>query len=150
MILYKVSEVAEVIGVEKTEIFEKMITHKTLMDPNIHKKDGVTYFDERGLEILKTLFSKDISSSPGEFDNFKLEQQNDSIKKNRPLSKFERDRKILIDKMDILRNELMNLDMELKLKDEMILKYQVKVNEDIEALNRFQYALLKKIERIME
>ncbi|MCD4714560.1 MAG: hypothetical protein K8R73_14850 [Clostridiales bacterium] len=148
--MYKVSEVAEVIGVEKTEIFEKMITHKTLMDPNIHKKDGVTYFDERGLEILKTLFSKDISSSPGEFDNFKLEQQNDSIKKNRPLSKFERDRKILIDKMDILRNELMNLDMELKLKDEMILKYQVKVNEDIEALNRFQYALLKKIERIME
>jgi hypothetical protein len=136
--------------VEKTEIFEKMITHKTLMDPNIHKKDGVTYFDERGLEILKTLFSKDISSSPGEFDNFKLEQQNDSIKKNRPLSKFERDRKILMDKMDILRNELMNLDMELKLKDEMILKYQVKVNEDIEALNRFQYALLKKIERIME
>ena len=120
--MYKVSEVAEVIGVEKTEIFEKMITHKTLMDPNIHKKDGVTYFDERGLEILKTLFSKDISSSPGEFDNFKLEQQNDSIKKNRPLSKFERDRKILIDKMDILRNELMNLDMELKLKDEMILK----------------------------
>lgn len=148
--MYKVSEVAEVIGVEKTEIFEKMITHKTLMDPNIHKKDGVTYFDERGLEILKTLFSKDISSSPGEFDNFKLEQQNDSIKKNRPLSKFERDRKILIDKMDILKNELMNLDMELKLKDEMILKYQVKVNEDIEALNRFQYALLKKIERIME
>lgn len=150
MILYKVSEVAEVIGVEKTEIFEKMITHKTLMDPNIHKKDGVTYFDERGLEILKTLFSKDISSSPGELDNLKLEQQNDSIKKNRPLSKFERDRKILIDKMDILKNELMNLDMELKLKDEMILKYQVKVNEDIEALNRFQYALLKKIERIVE
>jgi len=148
--LYKVSEVAEVIGVEKTEIFEKMITHKTLMDPNIHKKDGVTYFDERGLEILKTLFSKDISSSPSDFDNFKFEQQNDSIKKNRPLSKFERDRKILIDKMDILKNELMNLDMELKLKDEMILKYQVKVNEDIEALNRFQYALLKKIERIVE
>ncbi len=148
--MYKVSEVAEVIGVEKTEIFEKMITHKTLMDPNIHKKDGVTYFDERGLEILKTLFSKDISSSPSDFDNFKFEQQNDSIKKNRPLSKFERDRKILIDKMDILKNELMNLDMELKLKDEMILKYQVKVNEDIEALNRFQYALLKKIERIVE
>lgn len=148
--MYKVSEVAEVIGVEKTEIFEKMITHKTLMDPNIHKKDGVTYFDERGLEILKTLFSKDISSSPGEFDNLKLEHQNESIKKNRPLSKFERDRKILIDKMDILKNELMNLDMELKLKDEMILKYQVKVNEDIEALNRFQYALLKKIERIVE
>lgn len=150
MILYKVSEVAEVIGVEKTEIFEKMITHKTLMDPNIHKKDGVTYFDERGLEILKTLFSKDISSSPGEFDNFKTEHQNDSIKKNRPLSKFERDRKILIDKMDILKNELLNLDMELKLKDEMILKFQVKVNEDIEALNRFQYALLKKIEKFVE
>ncbi len=148
--MYKVSEVAELIGVEKTEIFEKMITHKTLIDPNIHKKDGVTYFDERGLEILKTLFSKDISSSPGEFNSFKSEQSIDPAKKNRPLSKFERDRKILIDKMDILKNELMNLDMELKLKDEMIIKYQVKVNEDIEALNRFQYALLKKIERIVE
>jgi hypothetical protein len=96
------------------------------------------------------LFSKDISSSPGEFNSFKSEQNIDPAKKNRPLSKFERDRKILIDKMDILKNELMNLDMELKFKDEMIIKYQVKVNEDIEALNRFQYALLKKIERIVE
>ncbi|MBE0451156.1 MAG: hypothetical protein IBX70_09935 [Clostridia bacterium] len=148
--MYKVSEVAELMGVEKTEIFEKMITHKTLIDPNIHKKDGVTYFDERGLEILRTLFSKDISNSLGEFNSLKSEQNNDPTKKNRPLSKFERDKKILIDKMDILKNELMNLDMELKLKDEMIIKYQVKVNEDIEALNRFQYALLKKIERIVE
>ncbi|GAB6107500.1 hypothetical protein [Fusibacter bizertensis] len=139
--VYKVSDVAELIGVEKTEIFEKMITHKALLDPNISKIDGVTYFDDRGFEILKTLFSR-IND-----DTF---IEKNEIKPIKSVSKFEKERDILYDKIDILKNELFNLDSELELKDEMILKYQDKLIEDIEQINRLQYMLMKKYEKAVE
>lgn len=140
--MYRVSDVAELIGVEKTEVFEKMITHKSLLDPNISKIDGVTYFDERGYEILRTLFSK------------KKEEPVTSDKiEGRPaktISKFEKERDILYDKIDILKNELFNLDSELELKDDMILKYQLKLAEDIESINKLQYSIMKKYEKFVE
>lgn len=139
--VYKVSDVAELIGVEKTEIFEKMITHKALLDPNISKIDGVTYFDDRGFEILKTLFSRVNDDS--------IIEKNE-IKPIKSVSKFEKERDILYDKVDILKNELFNLDSELELKDEMILKYQDKLIEDIEQINRLQYLLMKKYEKTVE
>ncbi len=140
--VYKVSDVAEMIGVEKTEVFEKMISHKSLLDPNLSKIDGVTYFDDRGLEILRTLFSKhkDESSIIERAEN----------KPQKLVSKFERDREILYDKIDILRNELFNLDSELELKDDMILKYQVKITEDLESINKLQYMLMKKYDKVVE
>jgi len=133
--VYKVSDVAELIGVEKTEIFEKMITHKALLDLNISKIDGVTYFDERGFEILKTLFSK--NEDINQVD--KIE-----VKPIKSISKFERERDILYDKVEILKNELYNLDSELELKDEMIQKFQEKLLEDVELLNKLQYQMMKK------
>lgn len=139
--VYKVSDVAELIGVEKTEIFEKMITHKALLDPNISKIDGVTYFDDRGFEILKTLFSR--------INDDAFIEKNE-IKPIKSVSKFEKERDILYDKIDILKNELFNLDSELELKDEMILKYQDKLIEDIEQINRLQYMLMKKYEKAVE
>lgn len=140
--MYKVSDVAELMGVEKTEIFEKMISHKNLLDSNISKVDGVTYFDDRGFEILKTLLSKS-----GE-DLLTLEKV--EAKHNKPPSKFEKERDILYDKIDILKNELFNLDAELELKDEMILKYQYKLSEDVESINKLQYSIIKKYEKVME
>lgn len=133
--MYKVSDVAELIGVEKTEIFEKMITHKALLDLNISKIDGVTYFDERGFEILKTLFSK----------NEEITQvEKTEVKPIKSISKFEKERDILYDKVEILKNELYNLDSELELKDEMIQKFQEKLLEDVELLNKLQYQMMKK------
>jgi hypothetical protein len=133
--VYKVSDVAELIGVEKTEIFEKMITHKALLDLNISKIDGVTYFDERGFEILRTLFSKNEEIPQAE----KIE-----VKPIKSISKFEKERDILYDKVEILKNELYNLDSELELKDEMIQKFQEKLLEDVELLNKLQYQMMKK------
>ena len=118
-----------------------MITHKALLDPNISKVDGVTYFDDRGFEILKTLFSK---------VNDETVIEKSEIKPIKSVSKFEKERDILYDKVDILKNELFNLDSELELKDEMILKYQDKLIEDIEHINRLQYMLMKKYEKAVE
>jgi len=138
--MYKVSEVAELIGVEKTEIFEKLISHKSLIEPNILKIDGVTYFDERGFEILTTLFSKSVNNT------FAANTDKSELKTNRSVSKFDRERDVLYDKIEILRNELVNLDSELELKDDIVKKFQLKLNEEIELISKLQYSLMKKIE----
>ena len=138
--MYKVSEVAELIGVEKTEIFEKLISHKSLIEPNILKIDGVTYFDERGFEILATLFSKSLNST------FVANTDKLEMKTNRALSKFDKERDVLYDKIEILRNELVNLDSELELKDDIVKKFQLKLNEEMDLIAKLQYSLMKKIE----
>jgi hypothetical protein len=140
--MYKVSELADLLGVEKTEIFEKMITHKSLLDPNISKVDGVTYFDERGYEIIRTLFSK------GTDDTHQYERSENKPVKS--ISKFDKEKDILYDKIEILKNELLNLDSELELKDDMILKFQIKLSEDVEALNKLQSMMTKKFEKVVE
>lgn len=140
--MYKVSEIADLIGIEKTEVFEKLITHKSLLDPNIVKVDGVTYFDERGYEILRTLFSKsrDENNNSEKYD----------VKPTKSLSKFDREREILYDKIEILRNEIANLDSELELKDEMILKFHFKMNEDLESIIKLQNQIMKNDEKAVE
>ncbi|MBF4695448.1 hypothetical protein [Fusibacter ferrireducens] len=146
--MYKVSEAADIIGVEKVEIFEKMITHKALLDPNISKQDGVTYFDERGLEILKTLFhssleqNQDVSSE--DVDIIK------DAKPNKLKSRQDKEYDILKRKLEIITDELLNLDQELEVKDELVAKYQFKLLEDLDVISKLQYGILKKFERSVE
>jgi uncharacterized protein (DUF2225 family) len=145
--LYKISEVADLFGIEKTEVFEKMISHRNLLDPNIHKQDGVTYFTEHGLEILRTLMGIETHSTNTDQE---MPDINETIRKSRPLGKVDREKKILLDKMDILIHEINALDQELILKDEMISKYQDKLDDELEAMNRFQSIILKNLENLME
>ncbi|GAU75778.1 hypothetical protein [Fusibacter sp. 3D3] len=146
--MYKVSEAADIIGVEKVEIFEKMITHKALLDPNISKQDGVTYFDERGLEILKTLFHTSLdlnqSSTSDDMDHIK------DVKQNKIKSRQDKEYDILRRKLEIITDELTNLDQELEIKDELMAKYQFKLLEDLDVISKLQYGLLKKLERSVE
>lgn len=146
--MYKVSDAADIIGVEKVEIFEKMITHKALLDPNISKQEGVTYFDERGLEILKTLFH----TSTEHNQSVKNEEHEGSKehKPNKIKSRQDKEYDILKRKIEIITNELANLDQELEMKDELLSKYQFKLLEDLDMISKLQYALLKKFERSVE
>ena len=148
--MFKVGEVSELLGVEKTEVFEKMISHKELLDHNIKKIDGVTYFDERGLEILRMLLSK--QEVPADVPIAAEDSLSDqgSPKRSRMISKFDRERNILYDKIEILKSELFSLDTQLEMKDEMILKYQARVVEDLDQINKLQYILMKKYEKSME
>ncbi len=146
--MYKVSEAADIIGVEKVDIFEKMITHKALLDPNITKQDGVTYFDDRGLEILKTLFHTTLEI--GSDLQRETEESPKELKVNKPKTRQDKEYEILKKKIDILTNELNNLDRELNVKDELIGKYQFKMLEDLDSISKLQYSLLKKLERSVD
>lgn len=154
--MYKVSEVADLLSVEKTDIFEKMISHKALLEPNIKKIDGVTYFDQRGLEILKTLLLKnDISLEVVEDKSkmvektFDLGETSENMKSSTP-SKFEKNRKSFLEQIEILKSELLKLDEEIALKDDLILGYQQKIFEDLDLIGKYQQQMLKKISRMVE
>ena len=146
--MYKVSEAADIIGVEKVEIFEKMISHKALLDPNISKQDGVTYFDDRGLEILKTLFHASLEPNQNPSDD-EVEGIKE-VKNSKVKSRQDKEYDILKRKLEIITSELSNLDQELEVKDEQVAKYQFKLLEDLEVISKLQYSLLKKLERSVE
>lgn len=151
--MYKIGEVADLLSVEKTDIFAKMISHKSLLESNIKKVDGVTYFDQRGVEILKTLLIKSESCTD---EIITLDEEDTSVEeyteigKTSILSKFEKDRNVLLEQIDILKSELSKLDEELALKDNLLLGYQMKISEDLELLGKYQLQMLKKISHLME
>lgn len=142
--MYKVGEAADMIGVEKVEIFEKMITHRTLLDPNIKKIDGVTYFEEQAITILKTLFNG--SSLNSAHTDVVEHSEKSQIEKRvvKVRSKFERERDILYDKINILKYEIGNLDEALKMKDDQIFSFQEKLIDDLDVINRLQAQISKK------
>lgn len=148
--MYKVSDVAERLGVQNTDIFEKMIAHRALLNPHLNKVDGVIYFDDRGVEILKTLCSKaesEASEVPAPPEHSEAPTKPKTEGKRTYRSRSQRERDVLHDQIQILKSEIFNLDAELEHKDEMILDYQKKIFEDMERINRLQYRFLKITER---
>jgi len=53
--MYKVSEVAELLGVSKVEVFEKLISYSDELKPYVRKQKGVTFIDESGVGLLRKL-----------------------------------------------------------------------------------------------
>ncbi|MGX8796516.1 hypothetical protein ACR6HW_10630 [Fusibacter sp. JL298sf-3] len=148
--MYKISEVAELLLVEKTEIFAKLISHKSLLEPNIKKIDGVTYFDQRGVEILKTLLNKPASmeEQPPVPEEAEAEVLSEEPVRKQPLTRYEKERKVYMDQIEILKAELLRLDEELAVKDALIEDYQDKLDKTLETFNAHQLVLLKKINSV--
>ncbi len=148
--MHKISEVAELLLVEKTEIFAKLISHKSLLEPNIKKIDGVTYFDQRGVEILKTLLNKptSIDEQPPVPEEAEVEVLSEEPVRKQPLTRYEKERKVYMDQIEILKAELVRLDDELAVKDALIEDYQDKLDKTLETFNAHQLVLLKKINSV--
>lgn len=59
--MFKVSEVAEKLGVSKVSVYNRVNQNKEMFKPHLKKVKSVTYIDNKGFEMLKKLFSKDNS-----------------------------------------------------------------------------------------
>ena len=137
--MYKVSDVSSMLGVEKTEIIAKMISHKHLLESNIEKLEGVTYFNDKALDILRTLFNIKVSEQD------QVEKDYLEPVRSKQLSRHDKEYNVIKDKISILANELNHLDEELLLKDQLIQKYHEKLLEEIDLMNKIQGQLLKTI-----
>ena len=56
--MYKLSEIAKKFNLERTILIEALIDNKLLLEGHTAKKLGITYVDDRGIEILYKLLLK--------------------------------------------------------------------------------------------
>lgn len=138
--MYKLSEIAENFNVERTEIIEALIDHRTLLDDHVEKKMGITYVDDRGIEILfKLLIApsdknevKDKPLTKNKVNKYNIEEFKDYIN-------IEEKLRLNISE---LKNDILALDTEIQKKDKFLIDYQEKLLEINRLLVKYEENLL--------
>ncbi|MEA1975847.1 MAG: hypothetical protein U9N10_09990 [Bacillota bacterium] len=133
--MYKLSEVAEKFNLERIIIIESLIDNKLLLDVHTFKRNGITYIDDRGIEILYKLLLDSSTSN---------EKKMDSNKKNvldeyKYLDDIEKKIKFNISK---LKEDILALDTEIQKKDKFLIDYQEKLLKTNKALVKYEENLL--------
>lgn len=131
--MYKVSEVAEMLAIEKVKIFEALIVHDEVLSPHVVKERHLSYITEDGVKELERLI---FGIEPELEEKIIVEVQeddetldNDYLDEyiNRNSQKKDELKKEIID----LKRQINLLDKELRMKDEAILHYQNIFEEDL-------------------
>lgn len=133
--MYKLSEVAEKFNLERIIIIESLIDNKLLLDVHTFKRNGITYIDDRGIEILYKLLLDSSTSN---------EKKMDSNKKNvldeyKYLDDIEKKIKFNISK---LKEDILALDTEIQKKDKFLIDYQEKLLKTNKVLVKYEENLL--------
>ena len=86
--MYKLSEVAKKLKVEKVLLFEMLLTKGEYLDKHIKKEHGVTYLSDKGIEIMGKIISgqeieivkeDEIEKSEDKSDIIALEEESNNI-----------------------------------------------------------------------
>jgi transposase len=64
--MYRVIEVAKMLGVSKVTIYKKINKNKKALKNHIHVRSNITYVDDDGIQIIKDTIESTTSSSPAE------------------------------------------------------------------------------------
>lgn len=78
--MYRVIEVARMLGVSKVTIYKKVNKNKKALKNHIHTRSNITYIDDVGVEIIKDTIEVNASSSYGsgnEIEDLKKEYLDD-------------------------------------------------------------------------
>jgi len=148
--MYKVSEIAEMLAVEKVKIFEALIVHDEILNPYVVKERHLSYLTDEGVkELEKIIFGiePEIEESyqvideeePIELENDHLD---DFIKKN------EEKKKDLKNQIIDLKRQINSLDKDLRMKDEAILHYQSIFEDDMKWILDIESKIQKERESI--
>ncbi|MBM7560991.1 helix-turn-helix transcriptional regulator [Fusibacter tunisiensis] len=66
--MFRVIEVARMLGVSKVTVYKKINRNKKILKPHIHVRSNITYVDEEGVQIIKDTIESAPNSSffPGQ------------------------------------------------------------------------------------
>ena len=143
--MYKISEVAEMLSIEKVKIFEALIVHDNILSPYVIKERHLSYITEDGVkELERIVFGIDPIIEEIEIEENLEEIVDDGTDH---LDEFVEKS---INKKELLKNEIIDLkrqinmlDKELRMKDDAIQHYQDIFQEDI----NWVMSIDKKIEQ---
>lgn len=135
--MYKVRDVASLLKVETVEIHKKLIALKSALSEYISKKNGITYIDDKGVEIIARSFAKSYKAPEKkveikpkkreskvpeiEFSDMPYLAQNDSLD--------DEEIKDLKARINRLKTEISYIDQEIYLECEQIQSYSKKIDE---------------------
>lgn len=131
--MYKVSEIAEMLAVEKVKIFEALIVHDEILNPYVVKERHLSYLTDEGVKALEKIIfgiEPEIEESyqevlVEELIETETDHLDDFILKN------ENKKKALKNQIIELKREINILDKDLRMKDQAILHYQNIFEEDM-------------------
>lgn len=137
--MYKLSEIAENFNVERTEIIEALIDHRTLLDDHVEKKMGITYVDDRGIEILYKLLIEPLKSKESKDEPLKNKINKYNTEEFKDYINIEEKLRLNISE---LKNDILALDTEIQKKDKFLIDYQEKLLEINRLLVKYEENLL--------
>ncbi|OJV62917.1 MAG: hypothetical protein BGO41_09415 [Clostridiales bacterium 38-18] len=108
--MYRVIEVARMLGVSKVTIYKKVNKNKKLLKNHIHTRSNITYIDDTGVDIIKDTIEINSSGSLGginELDDLKKEYIDD-----------------LTEMIDYLSSQIQIKKKQVQKKDEIIETYK--------------------------
>jgi|GEM_PF-6018950 len=138
--MYKLSEIAENFNVERTEIIEVLIDQRTLLDDHVEKKMGITYVDDRGIEILYKLLIE--PSKENKNDENPLKRNSISKYKTEEFKDYINIEEKLRLNITELKNDILALDTDIQKKDKFLIDYQEKLLEINRLLVKYEENLL--------
>jgi len=138
--MYKLSEIAENFNVERTEIIEVLIDQRTLLDDHVEKKMGITYVDDRGIEILYKLLIE--PSKENKNDENPLKRNSISKYKTEEFKDYINIEEKLRLNITKLKNDILALDTDIQKKDKFLIDYQEKLLEINRLLVKYEENLL--------
>jgi len=138
--MYKLSEIAENFNKERTEIIEALIDHRTLLDDHVEKKMGITYVDDRGIEILYQLLIAPSKDNP--MNDNPLKKNTIKKYKTEEFKEFVNIEEKLRLNITELKNDILALDTEIQKKDKLTIDYQEKLLEINRLLVKYEENLL--------
>jgi hypothetical protein len=133
--MYKLSEIAKKFNLERTIIIEALIDNKLLLEVHTFKKSGITYIDDRGIEILYKLLLHVSNSNENDLDFEKKNFLNDY----KYLDDIEKKIKLNISG---LKKDILALDIEIQKKDKFLIDYQEKLLKINKLLVKYEENLL--------
>ena len=108
--MYRVIEVARMLGVSKVTIYKKVNKNKKTLKNHIHTRSNITYIDDVGVEIIKDTIEVNSSLNYGsgnELDDIKKEYLDD-----------------LNETLELLNNQIHVKKRQVQKKDEIIEAYK--------------------------
>jgi len=136
--MYKIRQVAEILNVPTVQIHEKLIFLKNDLKGCIHKKNSITFIDEKGLVMIKKAFESEMIVKVSEPESDELETQSVSMTddESHKLTEIENtyDLKVieLREKIGHSKSQLNKLDIEIMRLNDAILHYHETLKEDID------------------
>jgi hypothetical protein len=151
--MYKVSEVAEMLSVEKVKIFEALILHDETLAPYITKERHLTYISEVGVRKLEQLLFNQSDEDEVECIEEIETDYNEMVKEDHLdvfIKKNENKKLQLRNEIIDLKRHLSLLDKEIRIKDDAVMHYQEILKDDLSWIKKLEGQLEQLISNSVE